>query len=302
VTHSSPSTREHALALTKIREWLASPERQVFRLFGLAGTGKTSLAREVADMVPGKVAFVAFAGKAAMALRAHGCLSATTIHSLIYNVVPDVAGKVHFILKEQAPQCALIIVDECSTVDADVAKDLLSYQIPVLTLGDPFQLPSIDGIEFFMNAKPDATLTEVLRQDKNSPILELAARVRQNLNLKCGRYGDSEILPLSRLTTDHLFRQILVGTNELRHRVNREMRNLLGFTQPTPEQGDTLVCMRSNKKRGFVNGSVWSVMTVNGEEEDRISLLIQSEDQLSSRKARKAQRSVRIPRVCFEAD
>jgi hypothetical protein len=26
---------------------------------------------------------------------------------------------------------------------------------------------------------------------------ELAARVRQQLNLKCGRYGDSEILPLS---------------------------------------------------------------------------------------------------------
>jgi hypothetical protein len=28
--------------------------------------------------------------------------------------------------------------------------------------------------------------------------------VRQQLNLKCGRYGDSEILPLSQLTTDHL--------------------------------------------------------------------------------------------------
>jgi hypothetical protein len=195
VTHSAPAKHEHAVALNKIREWLASPEAQVFRLFGLARTGKMTLAREVADMVPGKVAFVAFAGKAAMALRAHGCLSATTIHSLIYNVVPDVTGKVHFILKcgKQAPQCALIIVDECSTVDADVAKDLLSCQIPVLTLGDPFQLPSIDGIEFFMNAKPDATLTEVLRQEKNSPILELAARVRQNLNLKCGRYGDSEI-------------------------------------------------------------------------------------------------------------
>ena len=231
MTHSSPAKHEHAVALNKIRKWLASPEAQVFRLFGLAGTGKMTLAREVADMVPGKVAFVAFAGKAAVALRAHGCLSATTIHSLIYNVVPDVTGKVHFILKcgKQAPQCALIIVDECSTVDADVAKDLLSCQIPVLTLGDPFQLPSIDGIEFFMNAKPDATLTEVLRQEKNSPILELAARVRQNLNLKCGRYGDSEILPLSQLNTDHLLRanQILVGTNELRHRVNREMRNLL---------------------------------------------------------------------------
>jgi exodeoxyribonuclease V len=300
-----PVPREHALALTKIREWLAASEPQVFRLFGLAGSGKTTLARRVADMVAGEVAFVAFAGKAAMALRQRGCLSATTIHSLIYNV-EDYSGKVHFILKQgkQAPQCALIIVDECSTVDADVAKDLLSYQIRVLTLGDPFQLPSIDGIEFFMNAKPDATLTEVLRQEKNSPILELAARARQNLNLECGRYGDSEILPLSQLTTDHLLRanQILVGTNEMRHRVNREMRNLLGFSQPTPEEGDKLICLRSAKKRGFVNGSTWSVMVVNGDEKDRISLLIQSEDQLSSNKAGKTQRLVRVPRVCFEAD
>lgn len=54
MTHSSQAEREHDLALTKIREWLASPETQVFRLFGLAGTGKTTLAREVADMVPGK--------------------------------------------------------------------------------------------------------------------------------------------------------------------------------------------------------------------------------------------------------
>jgi hypothetical protein len=190
LTYSTLATREHALALTKIREWFASPEPQVFRLFGLAGTGKTTLAREVADMVLGKVAFVAFAGKAAMALRQRGCLSATTIHSLIYNVVEDYIGKVHFTLKRQAPQCELVIVDECSTVDADVAKDLLSYNIPVLTLGDPFQLPSIDGIEFFMKAKPDATLTEVLRQEKNSPILELAARVESVCRTACADTSD----------------------------------------------------------------------------------------------------------------
>jgi hypothetical protein len=79
LTHSSLANGEHALALTKIGEWFNSPKTQVFRLFGLAGTGKTTLAREVA----------AFAGKAAMALRQRGCLSATTIHSLIYNVVED---------------------------------------------------------------------------------------------------------------------------------------------------------------------------------------------------------------------
>ncbi len=230
-----------------------------------------------------------------------------TIHSLIYNAVVDVSGKVHFTLKrgKQGPQCELIIVDECSTVDADVAKDLLSYNIPILTIGDPFQLPSIDGIEFFMKEKPDATLTEVVRQVQPSPVLDLAARVRQKLNLKYGKYEDSEIMPLSQLTTDHLLRanQILVGTNEMRHRVNREMRNLLGFTQPTPEEGDKLICLRSNKKRGFVNGSMWSVLAVEGEEEDRVFLQLQAEDNLGGDPAKKKnQRSVKVPRVCFDAD
>ena len=40
MTHSSQAEREHALALTKIREWLASPKTQVFGLFGLAGPSR----------------------------------------------------------------------------------------------------------------------------------------------------------------------------------------------------------------------------------------------------------------------
>ena len=57
---------------------------QVFRLFGYAGTGKTTLARHIAEGVDGEVAFGAFTGKAASVLRAKGCADAGTIHSMIY--------------------------------------------------------------------------------------------------------------------------------------------------------------------------------------------------------------------------
>ena len=56
----------------------------MFRLFGYAGTGKTTLARHIAESVDGKVLFAAFTGKAAQVMRNKGCDGASTIHRLIY--------------------------------------------------------------------------------------------------------------------------------------------------------------------------------------------------------------------------
>src|SRR6201987_3826461 len=76
-------------ALEAVAAWMkAKPGKagtpQVFRLFGYAGTGKTTLARHLAQDVAGKVQFAAFTGKAALVMRNKGCNGATTIHSLIY--------------------------------------------------------------------------------------------------------------------------------------------------------------------------------------------------------------------------
>ena len=65
-------------ALKAVADWLrAKPgERgtpQVFRLFGFAGTGKTTLARHIADGVDGEVKYAAFTGKAALVMRNKGC-------------------------------------------------------------------------------------------------------------------------------------------------------------------------------------------------------------------------------------
>ena len=72
-------------ALRLVDEWLKDPSSpQVFRLFGYAGTGKTTLAKHFAEGVPGTVLFAAFTGKAAHVLQTKGCEGASTIHSLIY--------------------------------------------------------------------------------------------------------------------------------------------------------------------------------------------------------------------------
>jgi exodeoxyribonuclease-5 len=67
-----------------VSRWLKTGRPEVFRLFGYAGTGKTTLARRIAEEVEGEVLFAAFTGKAAQVMRNKGCANARTIHSLIY--------------------------------------------------------------------------------------------------------------------------------------------------------------------------------------------------------------------------
>lgn len=72
-------------ALKAVAAWLRDPDApQVFKLFGFAGTGKTTLAKHLAEGVDGRVVFCAYTGKAALVLRQKGCPNPTTIHKLIY--------------------------------------------------------------------------------------------------------------------------------------------------------------------------------------------------------------------------
>jgi len=91
----------------------------VFRLFGYAGTGKTTLARHIAADVEGEVLFGAYTGKAALVLRSKGCGEARTIHSMIYRPKDMDSEEPSFVLNEDSPasKASLIVIDECSMVD-----------------------------------------------------------------------------------------------------------------------------------------------------------------------------------------
>src|SRR4030095_11113668 len=84
----SDSQKEAAF---KIGYWYADKSRPIFRLFGYAGTGKTTTIRSIIEQLnlSNSVRFAAYTGKAAMVMRKTG-LPAQTIHSLIYKpVAPD---------------------------------------------------------------------------------------------------------------------------------------------------------------------------------------------------------------------
>jgi exodeoxyribonuclease-5 len=70
-------------ALQAVEDWLRRGDRPVFRLFGFAGSGKTTLAKYFGDSI-GNVVYGAFSGKAAHVMAQKGCIGATTIHKQIY--------------------------------------------------------------------------------------------------------------------------------------------------------------------------------------------------------------------------
>ena len=250
-------------ALLAVSRWLKSASPQVFRLFGYAGTGKTTLARHIAETAGGEVAFAAFTGKAAHVMRAKGCQGASTIHSLIYRSRGEDENGPTFVLNHDsdAAKAALIVIDECSMVEEEVGRDLLSFDTPVLVLGDPAQLPPIAGAGFFTDAEPDVMLTEVHRQAADDPIVHLSMIARQGGRLEEGRYGDSRVVSRDAIDPDEVLAadQVLVGRNVTRRNYNARIRELNGRESPVPVAGETLVCLRNDRKRGLLNGSLWHV-------------------------------------------
>src|ERR1700748_3795628 len=260
-------------ALKAVADWLeAKPGKNgtppVFRLFGYAGTGKTTLARHIAEGVDGEVKFAAFTGKAALVMRSKGCDGASTIHSLIYRARESGEEQPNFELWDDAPasKAKLIVIDECSMVDGELGRDLLSFGTPLLVLGDPAQLPPIQGGGFFTESEPDAMLTEVHRQAQDDPIVRLSMDVRGGEYLEPGSYGATEVVRKSDLDPQRVLNadQVLVGRNATRRAYNNRMRERRGFEGEFPSAGDKLVCLRNNRKKGLFNGGLWTVKDRGG--------------------------------------
>ena len=286
-------------ALRAVADWLRRGDRPVFRLFGYAGTGKTTLAKHIAENVDGDVAFGAYTGKAALVLRTKGCAEASTIHSMIYRSRESDENGPQFVLNRQSPasKADLIIIDECSMVDEELGRDLLSFGQPVLVLGDPAQLPPVKGGGFFTEGEPDVMLTEVHRQAKDNPIIHLSMQVREGGRLEPGTYGESRIIRRREIDANAVTAadQVLVGLNKTRRLYNTRLRELNGYRDPMPAAGEKLVCLRNDKTKGLLNGGTWSIQALRGIRNDFIRMDVLPDDD-----ARRRSVEVAVHKAFFE--
>jgi exodeoxyribonuclease-5 len=293
-------------ALKAVARWLkAKPGKgetpQIFRLFGYAGTGKTTLARHLAESVDGKVLFAAFTGKAAQVMRNKGCRGASTIHSLIYKARESGEETPSFELWDDAPAAyaKLIVIDECSMVDAELGRDLMSFEAPLLVLGDPAQLPPIQGGGFFTEASPDVMLTEVHRQAQDDPIVFLSMQVREGKRLTRGEYGASQVVARQELDPSRVLGadQVLVGRNATRRAYNARMRERRGLDDVLPLTGDKLVCLRNNRKKGLFNGGLFTVTERGARKTGILKLRLSPDEEASDRAVR-----VSVRPECFTGE
>ena len=242
-------------------------------------------------------------------LRSKGCADASTIHSMIYRSRESDEGGPQFVLNRQsaAAKADLIIIDECSMVDEELGRDLLSFGQPVLVLGDPAQLPPVKGGGFFTEAEPDVMLTEVHRQAKDNPIIQMSLTVREGGRLRLWHLWREQDHPSQR---DRFRRsswrpiRCWSGSTSLAASTTRRLRELNGYRNPMPAAGEKLVCLRNDKTKGLLNGGTWNIQALHGIRNDfiRMDVLPDGEASEASRwRYRCTRPSSKAPRRTFRS-
>ncbi len=208
-------------ALSLINEFLLSKESKVFFLRGYAGTGKTTIIKEIVDKsIEYRFILLASTGIAAKVMEMKTGLKASTVHSLIYQYSATEKKDDIYVDRfdvKQNLEYNIYIVDEASMIGDEKSTQSNNLEFgsqkllhdffesinistsysKVIFVGDPLQLPPIDCEDEIPPAlNPDylksnfklntrlVTLTKVERQSAQDGILTNATNIRNAINEK----------------------------------------------------------------------------------------------------------------------
>ena len=124
-------------------DYIENSENNIF-VTGRAGTGKSTLLSHLTANSEKRFAVCAPTGVAALNV------GGVTIHSLFtfpFGVLGevDIAKHLNRRTRDVLKALDMLVIDEVSMVDEALGRDLLSFGTKVLVLGDPFQLPPVQG-------------------------------------------------------------------------------------------------------------------------------------------------------------
>lgn len=259
-----------------VKEFLVQDKHRVAVITGYAGTGKTTLIRNLADIKEPKV--LTPTGKAALRVSEATGIYAMTIHRFLYEPSEDPrTGAPVFKLKDSWDETfadmegELVLIDEASMVSAEVWADLFSVAVKVgfhvLLMGDTFQLPPVlkdrSGTPFStlkLETPFRVHLTEVIRQALDSPI------IRASMLLREGRpeYEALDLLDVAAASTliDAVIETRARGgvsicfANARRHDINNRVREKMGYAPGTLQDGEPLLVTQNNYTLNVYNGEV----------------------------------------------
>lgn len=236
---------------------------------GYAGTGKSTLVRHIIDALDIEdidVVYTSFTGKATLVLANKGCPNTMTLTKLLYDSFPLPNGKFRRLPKITLDYpYKIVVVDEISMAPKDMMQLLFKHNVHIICLGDPFQLPPITNDNLLL-AKPHIFLTEIMRQEEDSEIINLTLGIREGKPLVPFKGESVQIIRHDELNTGMLMwaDQIICATNNTRNQINRQKRQLLGFGAQ-PQAGDRLICLRNywddiaSSGNSLVNGCIGEI-------------------------------------------
>lgn len=316
-------TDDQMKALEKIVGFLYSGiDDQIFLLTGYAGTGKSSLigslVRTMAEFKQ-KTVLLAPTGRAAKVFSAYAAQSAFTIHKKIYRQQKFAEGTPHFSLSENLHKHTLFIVDEASMISNEpsdfslfgtgrLLDDLIEYVYSsqgcrILLVGDSAQLPPVreenspaldkDILDAYSLAVTEATLTQIVRQEEESGILDNATMLRNALSFqKMEEYPKLKVdgfADVIRITGTDLIDEIATAyardgmeetivisrSNKRVNAYNDGIRSRVLYREEEISSGDILMITKNNyfwvenfEDLDFLaNGEFVEVLRVRGEEE-----------------------------------
>ena len=236
-------------------------------LKGYAGTGKTTLVSALVKSLPvqGKRSvLMAPTGRAAKVLSKYSKKSASTIHKKIYWIRTNKSGNTFIKLKENTHTNTIFIVDEASMIPENSDKgfgnrslldDLIKYvydgiDCKLILIGDRAQLPPVhleispalneETLEFNYNKQTICKeLTQVVRQEKDSLILENATKLRKKISDK-----------------DYSYPKFLTSSEVIRINTGEDLQEALENAYCNDGINNTVILCRSNKRANQYNQQI----------------------------------------------
>lgn len=231
-----------------------------FVLAGPAGSGKSSVIKYIISHLGLRerdVLTCAYTGKAALNLLRKGCPNSCTLHHAIYNAEYNRATREWTFTPKHRLDFRLVIVDEASMLPEGMYKQLMGYNIPVLYIGDHCQLPPVDSA-FNLMLSPDFTITEIVRQAAESPIIRASQLAIKGKPIPYCAFDCFRKIRASQLNEEDMVwpDQIVVGTNRLKDFFNAEARRARGFGGAIPECDERMVVLKNSNKHNVFNGQI----------------------------------------------
>lgn len=271
------ATAQQLLLFKKLQQFIVQPNKNnCFVLKGYAGTGKTTCISVLVKLLKQQqiqTVLLAPTGRAAKVISKYAGKKASTIHKKIYRKLGVGNIDLQFSLAPNMQKDTIFIVDEASMLGNEetewgggLLNNLFRYVYNgknnrLLFIGDTAQLPPIGtlhspalSVEFLQNnfflTVYDAELTEVVRQQQLSGILENATQIRELI------------------TTQKIdFPKIITKSFKDVYRINGD-KILEGLHYAYQKFGieNTLVICRSNKNANLYNQHIRNQVLMRDDE------------------------------------